>query len=69
MTKKTSKTNKAKVQNKPNKTKQKLGKSIKDINDSSWNIKLINCKINQLTDYLPKNQDVFKLKFEMGKTL
>lgn len=68
MAKKTSKTNKAKVQNKPNKTKQKLGKSIKDINDSSWNIKLINCKINQLTDYLPKNQDVFKLKFDMGKT-
>lgn len=65
---KTSKTNKAKVQNKPNKTKQKLGKSIKDINDSSWNIKLINCKINQLTDYLPKNQDVFKLKFDIGKT-
>lgn len=67
-TSKTSKTSKTTVKNKPNKTKQKLGKSIKDINDSSWNIKLINCKINQLIDYLPKNQDVFKLKFEMGKT-
>lgn len=59
---------KATIKNKPNKTKRKLGKSIKDINDSSWNIKLINCKINQLTDYLPNNQDVFKLKFNSNKT-